>query len=135
MTPSLLVDTDILIDVARGNDFALQFMNRAAQQGALAISIVTEMDLIVGCRNRRELKSMNTFLKRFSVIPLTPEISTLASNLLRTYRLSHGLLIADALIAATALVLKLRFASKNQKDFRFIDGLMLIAFVCDSNPE
>ena len=135
MTPSLLVDTDILIDVARGNDFALQFMNRAAQQGALAISIVTEMELIVGCRNRRELKSMNTFLKRFSVIPLTPEISTLASNLLRTYRLSHGLLIADALIAATALVLKLRFASKNQKDFRFIDGLMLIAFVCDSNPE
>ena len=128
MTPSLLVDTDILIDVARGNDIALQFLNRAEQQGPLAVSIVTEMELIVGCRNRRELKSMDTFLKRFTVIPLTLEISTSASNLLRTYRLSHGLLIADALISATALVLGIRFASKNQKDFRFIDGLTLFPF-------
>ncbi len=126
--PSLLVDTDILIDVARGNSVALQFLNQAAQQEPLAVSAVTEMELIVGCRNRKELKSMDTFLKRFTVIPLNPEISSAAGNLLRTYRLSHGLLIADALIAATALDLEIRFTSKNQKDFRFIDGLMLIPF-------
>ena len=84
--PSLLVDTDILIDVARGNSIALQFLNQAAQQEPLAVSAVTEMELIVGCRNRRELKSMDTFLKRFTVISLNPEISSGARNLLRTYR-------------------------------------------------
>lgn len=48
--------------------------------------------------------------------------------LLKTYRLSHGLLIADALIAATALTLDISIVSKNQKDYRFISGLRLLPY-------
>ncbi len=39
--------------------------------------------------------------------------------LLRRYRLSHGLLLADALIAATALVEGMPLVSKNQRDYRW----------------
>jgi predicted nucleic acid-binding protein len=39
--------------------------------------------------------------------------------------LSHGLLIADGLIAATALALNTPFVTKNQRDYRFIAGLDL----------
>jgi hypothetical protein len=45
-----------------------------------------------------------------------------------TYCLSHGLLIADALIAATAIALNLPLLSKNQRDYRFIEGLNLLSY-------
>jgi predicted nucleic acid-binding protein len=46
----------------------------------------------------------------------------------RQYRLSHGLLIPDAMIAATAMTLGLPLISKNQRDFRFIGGLQLLSY-------
>jgi len=59
---------------------------------------------------------------------LDEHISTIAEKLLRDYRLSHGLMIADALIAATAIILKSRLVSKNQKDYRFIKELELSTY-------
>ncbi|KJR43537.1 PilT protein [Candidatus Magnetoovum chiemensis] len=44
------------------------------------------------------------------------------------YRLSHGLLIPDALIAATAIIRDESFISKNQRDYRFINELKLLAY-------
>ncbi len=55
-------------------------------------------------------------------------MSDAAVDLLRRYRLSHGLLIADAFIAASALVLDTPLLSKNQRDYRFIAGLNLLRF-------
>lgn len=52
-------------------------------------------------------------------------ISGRALELLQQYRLSHGLLIADALIAATALSLNCPLASKNYRYYRFIAKLLL----------
>ncbi|MBU2610429.1 MAG: PIN domain-containing protein, partial [Chloroflexi bacterium] len=45
-------------------------------------------------------------------------ISSAAVELIRKYRLSHGLLIPDALIAATALTQNFDFITKNQRDSR-----------------
>src|SRR5712691_6975863 len=47
-------DTDMLVDALRGFSAGLDYVEEAEQQGALRISITTEMELIVGCRNRRE---------------------------------------------------------------------------------
>lgn len=86
------------------------------------------MELIVGCRNKDELEALAQFLDRFSIIHLTPDISEIAVDLLNTYRLSHGLLIPDALIASTALAFKYSFVTKNQRHFRFIDNLHLLSY-------
>lgn len=51
------------------------------------------------------------------------QISAKTVDLLRRYRLSHGIPIADALITATALSLDQSFITKNQRDYRFISGL------------
>ena len=48
----LLIDTDILIDVGRGIDKAIYFIDNYSSEYKLAVSIVTEMELIVGCRNK-----------------------------------------------------------------------------------
>jgi len=50
----------------------------------------------------------------------------LARHLLQIYHLSHGLGIADALIAATSIEADIPLFTYNTKDFRFIKGLTLI---------
>ena len=86
------------------------------------------MELIIGCRNKNELDSLEQFLNRFHIIRLNEQISDTATDLLKRYRLSHGLLIADALIAATAIISDLSFVSKNQRDYRFIEDLQLLPY-------
>ncbi len=127
-TDMILVDTDILIDAARCIKDAVNCLQQIEDTSSLAISAVTQMELIIGCRNKKELKSLEHFLQRFELISLNKQISVTAAALLKTYRLSHGLLIADALIAATAVVSSSRLVSKNQKDYRFIEELDLIEY-------
>ncbi len=124
----IIVDTDILIDAARCIDDAVNCLQQIEDTSSLAISTVTQMELIIGCRNKKELKSLEHFLQRFEIISLNEQISDTAAGLLKTYRLSHGLLIADALIAATAIATNTKLISKNQKDYRFIEDLDLLNY-------
>lgn len=128
MPDLVAVDTDVLIDAARSVSEAVTCLERVEQNATLAISAITEMELIVGCRNKAELRSLEQFLARFRVLPLNEQVSDTAVDLLRRYRLSHGLLIADALIAATALSSGIPFVSKNERDYRFIAGLRLLSY-------
>jgi len=123
-----IVDSDILIDVARGEADAINCLLRLEQASALAISAVSQMELIVGCRSKKELQDLEKFLNRYQVLKITDRISDRASDLLTQYFLSHGLLIADGLIAATALVHNEAFITKNQRDFRFIADLNLLPY-------
>ena len=123
-----IVDSDILIDAGRGDAGAINCLLRLETISTLAISAVTELELIVGCRNKTELKALEKFLTRYQILKITDEISDHAVDLLKQYFLSHGLLIADGLIAATALVHNEAFITKNQRDFRFIAGLNLLPY-------
>lgn len=123
-----IVDSDILIDVARGEADAINCLLRLEETSTLAISAVTQMELIVGCRNKTELKDLETFLNRYQILKIIDQISDRAVDLLEQYFLSHSLLIADGLIAATALVHNEAFITKNQRDFRFIAGLNLLPY-------
>ena len=123
-----IVDADILIDAGRGLTDAINCLLRLETASTLAISAVTQMELIVGCRNKMELQALEKFLTRYQILKITNEISDLAVDLLKQYFLSHSLLIADGLIAATALVHNEAFITKNQRDFRFIAGLNLLPY-------
>jgi len=124
----LLVDTDILIDVARGIEGAIAQLAHWESEQRVGVSVITYMELLVGCRNKREQRAVKRFIKRFELVAIDAEISEKAIALLAKYRLSHGLLIADALIAATAMVRGVPLASKNQRDYRFIEGLELLPY-------
>jgi predicted nucleic acid-binding protein len=128
MKNKLFIDTDILIDIGRNEKTAVDRIKHEGKTSVLYIGSITQMELIVGCRNRDELKELNKFLERFEIIHLTENISNNAIDLLKAYRLSHGLLIPDALIEATAIYFDMPFLSKNQKDYRFIEGLKLQSY-------
>ncbi|PAU92948.1 VapC toxin family PIN domain ribonuclease [Aliifodinibius salipaludis] len=121
----ILVDTDILIDVSRGITQAVETLEELQEDHTLSISVVTQMELMVGCENKKEFKQLENFLKRFEIIQLSEGISTKAVDLFKEYRLSHGVLIADMLIASTAITHEIELISKNQKDYTFIEDLEL----------
>lgn len=124
----IIVDSDVLIDVVRGVSAGIQCLDEVSEESEVAISITTQMELIVGCRNKADLRSLDHFLEPFHILEINPQICHIALNLLKTYRLSHGLFMADALIAATALALDCPFVSKNQRDYKFIERLLLLPY-------
>lgn len=124
----MIIDSDIMVDFARKDAKAIEFLESALREGVAKISAVSHMELIVGCRNKRELAALERFIGRFNRVDLSPSISVRATDLLRQYRSSHGLMIPDAMIAATALLEDEPLATRNHRHFRFIEGLSLVDY-------
>ena len=61
-------------------------------------------------------------------MPITPAIGWRAAVLIDNLALSHGMRLADALIAATAVELKATLLTANAKHFSAIEGLDIEAF-------
>ena len=89
----MLIDSDILIDAARRESKAVGFLDMAARRGKAEISVVSHMELVVGCRNRRELEALDKFMARFTVVALTPGISRRAVDSLRSRRATKELVL------------------------------------------
>lgn len=123
-----LVDTDVLIDELRQVPLANQVLQVIAQQGKVAVSMFTRLELLVGCRDLVSKQRVERLLRSFQLLPVTVEISELTNQLVTTYWLSHNLHFVDAHIAATALVHDLPLRSKNQRDFHFIPALRLLPY-------
>ena len=119
-----LTDTDILVDALRAVAAGRQFL--AQQQATSEVqSIISAMELVVGCRNAQELSQLQRLLRGSRIVPATPAVSRRAYGLITAFFLSHRLLIADALIAATALELGLTLYTRNVRDFQMIPGLVV----------
>lgn len=123
----MLIDSDVLVWLTRGHVGAAQ---RLSKIDPWRISAVTYMELAQGCRDKAELARLKQGLaaRRTEVLPVTPAISQRASELIDALALSHGLRLADALIAATALEHSLTLLSANAKHFRPVQGLGVETF-------
>lgn len=124
----ILIDTDILIDISRNIPSAIQTVDGYKRDFVLSISMVTQLELISGCRNKKELNRLSEFLERFQILHITEAVSSKTVELFEKYRLSHGVQIPDMLIASTAMAYDIQLLSKNQKDFSFIEGLEFIPY-------
>lgn len=124
----IIVDSDILIDLSRGDERAVNWIKKYENSEKLVISVVTEIELLFGSRDKVHLKTIKSFLSNFETIQLNETISLAAAHLVEKYCLSHRLQLPDAMIAATALVNGFDLATINKKDFRFIDGLTLVDY-------
>jgi len=122
-----LIDTDVLIWYMRGNEKARAAIRRMESP---AISIVTQMELVQGLRNKAEKIALHRFLDayNFKCYPITEATSQRALFLMEEWRLSHQMLMADALIAATAMEHGLPLLSGNAKHYRFLTALELETF-------
>jgi len=123
----VLVDTDVLIWYMRGNEKAKEVIDKAE---AFYISSVNYMELLQGIRNKGELRSLRHFLnqRRIRMVHISEEISQKALNYMEEYALSHNLRMADAMIAATALILGAILLTANAKHYAPIKGIQIKRF-------
>ena len=125
----MIVDTDILVWYFRGDDAARRFLARIPFPDR-AVSALTVMELLQGCRDQREARDMAAFVSENLAVVIHPDeaISRRAIRLLELHALRAGLRVVDALIAATALEARVALATANVRHYRVIAGLSVVRF-------
>jgi predicted nucleic acid-binding protein len=124
----VLFDTDVLIWYFRGLDAAAKLISKTPYEQRF-VSSVCIMELIQGCRNKKELKDIMAFIRdNCRIIHCDKDVSEKAISLIQIYALSHGLRTVDAIIAATVLVNKAYLATANYRHFDMIEPIRLIRF-------
>ncbi len=123
----MLIDSDVLVWVTRGHVGAAKRLHALP---AWQISVVTYIELAQGCRDKADLARLKQGLaaRNTEIVPLTPAISERASALIDQLALSHGMRLADALIAATAIEIQATLITANMKHFSAVDSLRVEAF-------
>ena len=119
----VLLDSDILIDHLRGYEPARQYLKRF-ETGEVEgyLSIITVAELAAGqMRQEDEEAKVQHLLALFTHIDLDFAIAWRGGEIRRQYHTR----LADALIAATALLHNLRLATRNLQHFSPIEALQV----------
>ncbi|HEU4452360.1 MAG TPA: type II toxin-antitoxin system VapC family toxin [Longimicrobium sp.] len=114
MSERILLDTDVLIDYLRGVPQAVEFVDGAGHH--LHLSVVSITELYAGAREP-EMERIRTVLATISTVTVSVQIARTGGMFRRQYMRSHGLGIADALIAATAREVAMPLVTLNRKHF------------------
>ena len=124
----MLIDSDVLVWLTRGHVGAAQRLHALE---AWRISAVTYIELAQGCRDKADLARLKKGLaaRNTEIVPITPAVSQRAAELIDALALSHGLRLADALIAATAVEHQATLITANVKHFSAVEGLTFEAFL------
>jgi predicted nucleic acid-binding protein len=120
-----ILDSTALVDLSRQDELARTYVDAERKAGVVKVSIVSNMELIIGCRNKVEVQKTEKFLADYDVLDITPLIGRKAYELIGRFSKSHGLVIPDALISATALVENAVLVTSNIRHFAMIEGLRL----------
>lgn len=124
MSQSLLLDTDVLIDFLRGRDEAISFVSARSER--IMMSSVSVAELYAGVRGGKEgteQVALDDLLGLFRVVPVTVDIGRLGGLYKRDYGASHGVGLADAIIAATATLQDAPLETLNVKHYPMFGGL------------
>lgn len=114
-----ITDTNVFSRVFAGEKDIRAFVEASSTSVDAAIYI----ECLQGSKSAAEKRKIKNYLRNFPLILITPESSELAITLIERYSNSHGLMLPDALIAASAMDRGLHLYTHNISDFRFIDGL------------
>lgn len=123
----MIIDTDVLIWYLRGNEKAKDIVENLIP---FSVSVVTYMEIIQGMRNKEEFKIFQKQMLKWNttIIQIDQEISSRAMFYVQEYALSHSMMLADALIAATAVQNSESVLTANDKHYKFIPNIELGKF-------
>jgi predicted nucleic acid-binding protein len=115
---TVLVDSDILIEVSRGRDADLvsKWLELSNSDAAVLYSPVSVAELWAGARTN-EHDALNNLFRALRCVPIDEETGRQAGVYLKRYRRSHGVEAADALIAAGAVGHRADLWTRNRKHY------------------
>ena len=121
MAGIILLDTDVLVDFFRGHSKAVTFVN--AQSNRIILSSIVVAELYAGVRRDNEQAALDNFVSLFRVVPVSADIARAGGLYKRDYGRSHGVGLADAIIAATAEAENAELKTLNIKHYPMLKGL------------
>lgn len=108
----VLIDSNIIIYYLAGDEKAVAFIRK--NQGKMAISIITVMEVLSKNDDKDRLLRIERFLRKNFAWLGVDEVIILKSASIRRIKKTKS---ADALIVATALIYNLALVTRNIKDF------------------
>ena len=121
MVKSILLDTDVLVDFFRGHSKAVAFVN--GQSDRIIMSSIVVAELYAGVKGDAEQVALEDFISLFRVIPVDAEIAKAGGLYKRDYAKSHGVGLADTILAATAEAENAELKTLNTKHYPMFEGL------------
>lgn len=122
----ILIDTDILIEVLRGNQKIIFYLETLSKQGkAFFYSPITKAEIFHGLREE-EVSKTELLFKSMECVPITDEIGKKAGLYLKIFHRSFNLQLGDSLIAATAYYNNAVLLTRNRKHCPMEDIEVLI---------
>jgi predicted nucleic acid-binding protein len=119
----LVVDTDVLIDYLRDRSQAVVYLEGIDEP--LAVSAITVAELYVGVREGEERRRLDAFVAAFDVLGLDRQAAVQAGLWRRQYGPSHGLGLADALIAASVAAAGATLVTLNRRHFPMLAQVLV----------
>ena len=115
---TVLVDSDILIEVSRGRnaDVVSKWIDLSNAEAAVLYSPVSVAELWAGAR-ASEYDVLDSLFRALTCTPIDEEAGRQAGVYLRQYRRSHGVEVADALIAASAVANRAELWTRNRRHY------------------
>jgi predicted nucleic acid-binding protein len=117
-----LLDTDILIDVQRGHLPAIAWFS--SLHAIPCVPGLVVMELVQGARDPREVQNALKLTAPLTIVWPTAADCQRALTDFAALRLSHGLGLLDALVAACAIGLGAERCTFNDKHYRMVPGLV-----------
>jgi predicted nucleic acid-binding protein len=121
MVGSILLDTDVLVDFFRGHSKAVAFVN--AHSARIILSSIVVAELYSGVKGDAEQAALDNFVSLFRIIPVSAEIAKAGGLYKRDYGKSHGVGLADAILAATAEAENAELKTLNTKHYPMLKTL------------
>lgn len=115
---TVLTDSDILIEVARGRDksMVLRWLELGQSDALIFYSAVTAAELWAGARPS-EHTALSALFDALLYVAVDAAVGRRAGEYLRRYRKSHAVELGDALIAASAVERGATLWTRNRKHY------------------
>ena len=122
MANPILLDTDVLVDFLRGHNKAVAFVNAYSNWIILPSIVIAE--LYAGIKGEDEQVALDKFVSLFRVIPVNTEIAKTGGLYKRKINRSHGVGLADAIIAASVEAENAELKTLNIRHYPMMKGLV-----------
>lgn len=120
-----LVDTDVLIDYLRNVTQAEHYLEKIISNSFCFLSVISVAELYAGIKTEKEQQLIDKMLQIFEVLPIHTSIAQLGGYYRCKFGKSHGIGLADALIAATAEHYHACLVTLNKKHFPMIKNVVV----------
>ena len=114
----LLIDTNVIIDYLRNDLHAVHYLEKLS--APISLSAISVAEIYAGIRNKIEEKAVQHLLSIITILPTDQNIAAIAGTFYKHYKKSHGVDLADAIIAATSQLHEATLVTLNTKHFPMI---------------